>query len=108
MFLIAVGLVGGYLLVTGRLYTARWYLIALPFLIPLPHIAHETGWMSAELGRQPWAVYNILRTADAVSVVVPAGSIIFSLIMFSLIYTLLFIVFISVAVGLVREGPADR
>ncbi len=107
MFLIAVGLLGGYLLVTGRLYTAKWYLIVLPFLIPLPHIAHETGWMSAELGRQPWVVYGILRTADAASVVVPAGNIIFSLIMFSLIYTLLFIVFISVAVGLVRRGPAD-
>lgn len=108
MLLIGIGLVGGYLLATGRLYTARWYLTALPFLIPLPHIAHETGWMSAELGRQPWAVYEVLRTADAASVVVPAGSIVFSLVMFSLIYTLLFIVFVSIIVRLVKTGPAAR
>jgi cytochrome d ubiquinol oxidase subunit I len=105
MLLIGLGLVGGILLATGRLYTARWYLMILPFLIPLPHIAHETGWMSAELGRQPWAVYHVLRTADAASVVVPAGSIVFSLIMFSLIYTLLFTVFVSIIVRLVRTGP---
>lgn len=107
MFLIGVGLLGGYLLVTGRLYTTRWYLMLLPFLIPLPHIAHETGWMSAELGRQPWVVYHVLRTSDAVSVVVPAGSIVFSLVMFSLIYLLLFIVFVSIIVRLVKTGPMD-
>jgi cytochrome d ubiquinol oxidase subunit I len=107
MFLIAMGILGGYLLATGRLYTTRWYLMILPLLIPLPHIAHETGWMSAELGRQPWVVYQVLRTSDAVSVVVPAGSIAFSLIMFSLIYLLLFIVFVSIMVSLVKTGPAD-
>jgi len=107
MLLIGLGILGGYLLVTRRLYTARWYLMLLPFLIPLPHIAHETGWMSAELGRQPWVVYHVLRTSDAVSVVVPAGSIMFSLVMFSLIYLLLFIVFVSIIVRLVKAGPAD-
>lgn len=108
MLLIGLGVLGGLLLISGRLYAARWYLILLPFLIPLPHIAHETGWMSAELGRQPWAVYHVLRTADAASVVVPAGSILFSLIMFSLIYLLLFIVFVSITVRLVRTGPPER
>jgi cytochrome bd ubiquinol oxidase subunit I len=108
MLLIGLGLVGGFLLVTGRLYTARWYLKILPFLIPLPHIAHETGWMSAELGRQPWVVYHVLRTADAASVVVSAGNIAFSLIAFSLIYVLLFVVFVSIIVRLVRTGPATK
>jgi cytochrome d ubiquinol oxidase subunit I len=107
MLLIGLGLLGGYLLVTGRLYATRWYLMILPFLIPLPHIAHETGWMSAELGRQPWVVYQVLRTSDAASVVVPAGNIVFSLVMFSLIYVLLFIVFVSIMVRLVKAGPAD-
>jgi cytochrome bd ubiquinol oxidase subunit I len=106
MLLIGLGLIGGWLLITGRLYTARWYLMMLPFLIPLPHIAHETGWMSAELGRQPWVVYHVMRTADAASVVVPAGSILFSLIMFSMIYLLLFTVFVSVIASIVRTGPA--
>ena len=107
MLLIAAGIIGGYLLITGRLYTARWYLRILPFLIPLPHVAHETGWMSAELGRQPWAVYQVLRTADAASVVVSAGEIAFSLVMFCLIYLLLSIVFVSVAIKLIKAGPAD-
>ncbi|MBN2223840.1 MAG: cytochrome ubiquinol oxidase subunit I [Deltaproteobacteria bacterium] len=107
MFLIGMGILGGYLMATGRLYTTRWYLMILPLLVPLPHIAHETGWMSAELGRQPWVVYQVLRTSDAVSVVVPAGSIAFSLVMFSLIYLLLFIVFVSIIVSLVKTGPAD-
>ncbi len=105
--LIGAGLLGGYLLLRGKLYTTRWYLILLPFLIPLPHIAYETGWMSAEIGRQPWVVYGILRTADAASVVVSAGEVLFSLIMFSLIYLLLFTVFISVVIRLIRTGPED-
>jgi len=108
MLLIGLGILGGILLVTGRLYTARWYLMILPFLIPLPHIAYETGWMSAEHGRQPWVVYHVLRTVDAASVVVPAGNIMFSLIMFMLIYLLLFIVFLSIVVRLVRTGPATK
>jgi len=55
----------------------------LPFLIPLPHIAHETGWIAAEVGRQPWIIYQMMKTSDAASVVVSAGEITFSLIMFS-------------------------
>jgi cytochrome d ubiquinol oxidase subunit I len=107
MLLIAIGVFGGFLLVTGRLYTTRWYLRLLPFLIPLPHVAHETGWMSAEIGRQPWAIYGVLRTADASSAVVSGPEVAFSLVTFFLIYSLLFVVFVSIAVRLIKAGPAD-
>jgi cytochrome d ubiquinol oxidase subunit I len=104
---IALGLLGIWLLITGKLYTAKSYLFILPFLIPLPHIAHETGWISAEVGRQPWIIYRLMRTADAASTVVARGEIIFSLIMFSLIYLLLFIMFITLFVKIVQKGPAS-
>lgn len=106
MFAIALGLLGALLLWTGKLYTAKWYLSLLPFLIPLPHLAHETGWMAAEVGRQPWIIYGLMKTANAASVVVSAGDIIFSLAMFSLIYTLLFAMFVLLFVKIVQQGPA--
>lgn len=62
--------------------------------------------MAAEVGRQPWAVFHVLRTADAASVVVPAGQILFSLIMFGAIYALLFVLFIAILLKIIRKGPA--
>ena len=70
VLLIALGLRGAYLLWTKKIYENKLYLFILPFLIPLPHIAHETGWIAAEVGRQPWIIYKLMKTADAVSVVV--------------------------------------
>ncbi|RPI94073.1 MAG: cytochrome ubiquinol oxidase subunit I [Spirochaetales bacterium] len=96
---------GALMLVRGTAYTARWFLIALIAAIPLPHLANEFGWIAAEVGRQPWAVYRVLKTADAVSVVVPAWQVLFSLIMFSLIYVLLFIIFIAILLKIVKKGP---
>ena len=102
---IGVGLFGLYLLIKKKLYTATWYLYLLPFMIPLPHIAHETGWITAEAGRQPWIIYKIMRTADAASVVVPAGQVLFSLIMFCVVYALLGTVFMQTALKIVKRGP---
>jgi cytochrome d ubiquinol oxidase subunit I len=105
-FSIAMGLLGAFLLLTKKIYEAKLYLFILPFLIPLPHIAHETGWIAAEVGRQPWIIYKLMKTADAASVVVSAGNIIFSLILFFLIYVLLFAIFVLLFVKFVRKGPA--
>ena len=106
MLLIAIGLLGAWLLWTGKLYTTRWFLGLLPFLIPLPHLAHETGWIAAEVGRQPWIIQGLLKTADAASVVVSAGEILFSLAMFTVVYALLFAAFLLIFVKIVRQGPA--
>lgn len=106
-FFALIALIGAFLKITGRLYEARWYLWVLILAIPLPFISNELGWMAAEIGRQPWAVYGVLRTADAASVVVPAWQILFSIVIFSLIYLLLFAVFIKLLLKIVRKGPEN-
>jgi cytochrome d ubiquinol oxidase subunit I len=102
---IGLGLLGAWLLWTGRIYTAKWYLWLLPFLIPLPHLAHETGWITAEVGRQPWIIYGLMKTAAASSLVVTAGQLIFSLVMFTLVYLLLFVMFVLLLVKMIKQGP---
>jgi cytochrome bd ubiquinol oxidase subunit I len=108
MMFIGLGLLGAWLLWTGKLYTAKWYLFWLPLLIPLPHLAHETGWMTAEVGRQPWIIQGLMKTAKASSVVVSAGEIAFSLVMFGLVYLLLFVMFVGLFVKIVKQGPAGE
>ena len=105
MLFIAMALVYGYMLYTKKLYNNKLLLWILLFSIPLPHVAIQFGWIAAEVGRQPWAVYNILKTVDAVSRVVPAGHILFTLIIFSLIYILLFYFFIFILLKLIKNGP---
>lgn len=102
-----IAAIGAMLLITGRLYGSRWYLWALIVAVPLPFISNELGWMAAEIGRQPWAVYGVLRTSDAASVSVPAWQILFSIIMFSIIYLLLFIVFLKLLAKIVGKGPGN-
>jgi len=100
-----LALLGIYLLYRKQIFEKRWYLYGLLFSIPLPYIANEFGWIAAEVGRQPWAVFHVLKTTDAASKVVPAGQILFSLIMFALIYTVLFYVFIKVLKKIIAKGP---
>ncbi len=105
MFFIGFSLLGGLLVVLNKIWTARWYFIGLIFLAPLTILAMEVGWIAAEVGRQPWVVYRVLKTADAVSKVVPAWQIVFSLIMFTVIYGLLLVVFLKVFFKIVNKGP---
>lgn len=104
-FFIAITVLATFLLIKNRLWDIDWFLKILVFAIPLPHLANQFGWIAAEVGRQPWAVYGVLRTADAASVVVPAWQILFSLIMFSLIYILVFVIFMKILLKIVEKGP---
>jgi cytochrome d ubiquinol oxidase subunit I len=70
----------------GRLFDSDRYLKLLVLSVPLPILACEFGWMAAEVGRQPWIVYHLLRTSDAHSQAVSAGEVLFSIILFSVIY----------------------
>ena len=105
MLFAAITVIGAALLATNKIGDTPWFLKIMLFAIPLPHLANQFGWIAAEVGRQPWAVYRVLRTADAASVVVPAWQILFSLIMFGLIYLLLFVLFIKILVKIVKKGP---
>jgi cytochrome d ubiquinol oxidase subunit I len=103
-FILLTGLAFLYL-VRKTLWSARWLLKVMIWAIPLPVIACQIGWITAEVGRQPWIVYKMLKTKDAISLSVGAGEILFSIILFSLIYILLGSVYIYLLVKKVKHGP---
>jgi cytochrome d ubiquinol oxidase subunit I len=74
-------------------------------LFIFPQIANQTGWIAAEVGRQPWIVYNLLRTKEAVSVTVSDGELLFSIILFLVIYLFLMFVGIYTICRYVGKGP---
>ena len=83
---------GAFLLWRGRLETTRWFLWAGVLTIPLPYIAALAGWVLSEVGRQPWIVWGLLRTADANSPSVSTSTIAFSLAVFAALYGALAVV----------------
>jgi cytochrome d ubiquinol oxidase subunit I len=87
------------------LETTRWWLWAMVWAIPLPTVAIQLGWITAEVGRQPWIVYGVLKTKDAVSKTVPAGNILFSIVLFSVVYALLAFFWLHVLRKEVLHGP---
>lgn len=107
LYFILVALIAIALLSSEKVYTSRWFLKLLIYSLPLPYLSNEFGWFAAEIGRQPWVVYKVLRTSDAASVVVPPGQILFSLLAFALIYLLLGIVFIYLLLKIIRKGPKE-
>jgi cytochrome d ubiquinol oxidase subunit I len=102
---IAVLLFGVVLWRRGTLYTSRWYLWLLLLLLPFPYIANEAGWVVTEVGRQPWVVYGLLRTAAGSSPTVAAGETIFTLLGFAGVYALLALVSLYLALRIVADGP---
>jgi len=90
----------------GRLFTSRWFLWTLVFMTPSGIIATLAGWYLAETGRQPWVIYGILRTADAVSPV-PAQALLSTLILFVCVYAVFLGAFLIFTVRIIRRGPAD-
>ena len=95
----------GYLLWRGTLWRTRWALWMLLLATPFPFVANTAGWMTAELGRQPWLAYGLLRTSEGVSPLVSSGNILFSLIGFAGMYTLLSILWLTVMVQEISRGP---
>jgi cytochrome d ubiquinol oxidase subunit I len=86
-------LLSAFLLWKGRLYGTRWVLWAVLLSFPLPYIANTAGWMTAELGRQPWLIYGLMRTSEGFSHMVSAGNGLFTLLGFMGLYALLGLLF---------------
>jgi cytochrome d ubiquinol oxidase subunit I len=91
----------------GRLESSTWLLWVLMLAFPFPYIANTLGWMTAELGRQPWLVYGLFRTVDGYSKVVNNGDTIFTLIGFVGLYFVLGVLFLSLAGRQIGEGPEE-
>ncbi|MCS6288057.1 MAG: cytochrome ubiquinol oxidase subunit I [Nitrospira sp.] len=91
----------------GRLFQANWLLWLLMLSVPFPYIATTAGWMTTELGRQPWLVYGLLHTADGVSPLVHSGNALFTLIGFLGLYLFLGLLFLFLLAETVRHGPAE-
>lgn len=107
MALIGLTLFGLLLWWRGRLFDHKWYLLTMVIAVLLPQIANQAGWFAAEMGRQPWVVYGLLRTSDALSKVVTANQVWFSLVLFTIVYTLLFMLFIYLLNKKIKHGPDD-
>lgn len=90
-----------------RLFETKWLLWSFVFAVILPQLANQFGWYAAEMGRQPWVVYGLLRTSDALSEVVTASQVLGSLILFTAIYVLLFGLFIYLLTKKIQHGPDD-
>ena len=105
--LIAISLLGLLFWWRKSLFSKKWYLYILVFSVLLPQIANQLGWISAEVGRQPWIVYGLLRTSDALSKVVEANQVLFSIILFMIIYLLLFVLFIYLLNEKIKAGPEE-
>jgi cytochrome d ubiquinol oxidase subunit I len=105
--LIAIAALGCFYLWRKVLFQKRWMLWILVFSVLGPQIANELGWFAAEVGRQPWIVYGLLRTPEGLSAVVKADAVLTSLILFTVIYFLLFTVFIYLLNDKIQHGPDD-
>lgn len=108
MTLIALGLLGAFMVWRNKLWEQKWLLRIFVLSAILPQLANQFGWFAAEMGRQPWVVYGLLRTTEAFSLAVSQQQLIFSLILFAVIYTLLFALFIYLLNKKIVHGPEDH
>jgi cytochrome d ubiquinol oxidase subunit I len=105
MFLIALSLFALWQWKRGQLFNKKWLLWTFVFTAILPQIANQVGWFTAEMGRQPWVVYGLLRTSDALSKSVQANQVLFSLILFFIVYFVLFLLFVYLMNKKIKSGP---
>ena len=105
VILIALTLYACILWRKGKLFDKKWLMTIFMLSVFLPQLANQAGWFAAETGRQPWVVYGLLRTSDALSKAATANQVWFSLILFTLVYLILFILFIYLLNKKIVHGP---
>lgn len=105
--MITLATIAAYQWYRGSLFTSKWVLRGLVFSVLFPQIANQAGWVSAEMGRYPWIVYELLRISEGLSKSVVANQVLGSLLMFTFLYLLLFIVFIYMLNEKIKHGPDD-
>jgi cytochrome bd ubiquinol oxidase subunit I len=105
LIMLALAWLGSRLIIKHRLEQRRWLLWSIFFSFPLPFIATLAGWYTAEVGRQPWVVYGVLRTAKAVTPFLTAHAAVTTLILFAVVYAFIFSFGIFYIYRLLRAGP---
>ena len=105
--LILLSLVGLFLLWKKKLFHVKWLMWVFVLSVLGPQLANQLGWLSAEVGRQPFIVYNLLRTEEAFSKTVSAGEVLTSLVLFCIIYIMLLALFIYLLNEKIQHGPMD-
>lgn len=105
--MIALCLLGCWFWKRNTLFEKKWLLRLFVWAVLLPQIANECGWFTAEMGRQPWVVYGLLKTSDALSKTVKANHVLFSLVLFTLVYALLLVLFLFLLNQKIKHGPED-
>ena len=104
---VAVAALAVALLWIGRLWSARWMLWILMLIMPFPYVANEAGWTASEVGRQPWIIYGLMRTAQGASPTVAGGETLFTLIGFAGMYFLLGVLFLYLVLREIGNGPVE-
>jgi cytochrome bd ubiquinol oxidase subunit I len=105
---IAITVIATFLLWRRRLFESRWMLWILMLATPFPFIANTAGWLTAELGRQPWLAYGLLRTEEGVSPLVSSGNVLFTLIGFAGMYLIMGLLYFVLMVREVAHGPVTQ
>jgi cytochrome d ubiquinol oxidase subunit I len=105
LLMILLALVGLFLVLKGRLEITPRYLQLMPYALILPYVATSTGWLMTELGRQPWIVFGLMKTEQAVSPTVTWGMVLASLLIFTVLYGVLMAVDIYLLNKYAKGGP---
>ncbi len=107
VIMLLVAIAGQFLKLRGRLWDSAWFLLLCRWTAPLGFIAVIAGWVTTEVGRQPWTVYGLLRTADSVSPSLTSADVTASLLLYVAVYLIMFPTGIAFMAGLVRRGPRE-
>jgi len=107
LLMLAISWFGNWLRFRGRLETTRWFLWCAFLAFPSGFVAVLTGWITAEVGRQPWVVFGLLRTADALTPTLTGAQVLATLIGYVLVYAFIFAFGIRYIYPLLREGPTE-
>jgi cytochrome d ubiquinol oxidase subunit I len=107
LLMLGIVLVGGWLRWRGRLDDTGWFLAACQYAIPIGFVAVIAGWVTTEVGRQPWTVYGLMRTAESVSPSLTGADVLISLIAYVVVYLFMYPVGVLLMVRMVRRGPGQ-
>ncbi|MFD0675616.1 MULTISPECIES: cytochrome ubiquinol oxidase subunit I [unclassified Paenibacillus] len=106
--MILVGMYAIYLWVRHKMTKpTNWFMRIMVASISLPFIANTAGWIMTEIGRQPWTVFGLMRTEDGISPSVSAGQVLFSLLSFTAIYSVIAVIMVMLFIRIIKKGPYE-